>query len=153
MFTQVTRLLHLWAALVRSRKWFPVLPLSQLSSRFYQFWGFFGGAVGKESTCHAGDSWVWKIPWRSDRLPTPVFLGSSGVSDSKESAHNAGYLGSIPGLGRSPGLGRCPWRRAWLFIIHFFFFFTDLNILVFLCRVTLYSVLLESNGFWFSYFS
>ena len=28
-----------------------------------------------------------------------------GSSDSKESAHNAGDLGSIPGLGRSPGEG------------------------------------------------
>ena len=28
-----------------------------------------------------------------------------GVSDSKESACNAGNLGSIPGLGRSPGGG------------------------------------------------
>ena len=28
-----------------------------------------------------------------------------GSSDGKESAHNAGDLGSIPGLGRSPGGG------------------------------------------------
>ena len=28
-----------------------------------------------------------------------------GVSNGKESAHNAGDLGSIPGLGRSPGEG------------------------------------------------
>ena len=28
-----------------------------------------------------------------------------GGSDSKEYAHNAGDLGSIPGLGRSPGIG------------------------------------------------
>ena len=27
----------------------------------------------------------------------------SGISDSKESDHNMGDLGSIPGLGRSPG--------------------------------------------------
>ena len=33
------------------------------------------------------------------------FLGSSGGSDGKESACNAGDLGSIPGLGRSPGEG------------------------------------------------
>ena len=32
-------------------------------------------------------------------------LGSPGVSDSKESARNAGDLGSIPGSGRSPGEG------------------------------------------------
>ena len=38
-------------------------------------------------------------------IPTPVFLGSPGGSDSKESTCNAGDLGSIPGLGRSPGGG------------------------------------------------
>ena len=36
-----------------------------------------------------------------DRLPTPVFLGFSGDSTSKESACNAGDMVSIPGLGRS----------------------------------------------------
>jgi len=45
------------------------------------------------------------IPWIKDRLPTLVFLGFPGGSNSKESAHNAGDLGSIPGLGRSPGGG------------------------------------------------
>ena len=49
------------------------------------------------------DSWVWKIPWRRDRLPTPVFLGFPCGSAGKESACNVGDLGSIPGLGRSPG--------------------------------------------------
>ena len=49
--------------------------------------------------------WVGKIPWRRDRLPTPVFLGFPGGSENKESACNAGDLGSIPGLGRSPGEG------------------------------------------------
>ena len=49
------------------------------------------------------DSWVGKIPWRRDRLPTPVILGFSGGSAGKESACNVGDLGSIPGLGRSPG--------------------------------------------------
>ena len=48
------------------------------------------------------DFWVRKIPWRRDRLPTPVFLGFSGGSGGKESACNAGDLNSIPGLGRSP---------------------------------------------------
>ena len=48
---------------------------------------------------------VKKIPWRWDRLPTPVFLGFPGGSDSKESACNAGDLGLIPGLERSPGEG------------------------------------------------
>ena len=50
--------------------------------------------------------WVGKIRWRSDRLPTPVFLGFPCGSDGKESTCNAGDLGSIPGLGRSPGEGK-----------------------------------------------
>ena len=49
--------------------------------------------------------WVGKILWRRNRLPTPVFLGFLCDSPGKESAHNAGDLGSIPGL------GRFPWRR------------------------------------------
>ena len=67
-------------------------------------------SVGKEPACIAGDprfdSWVGTIPWRKDRLPTPVFLGFPGGSAGKESARNAGDLGSIPGLGRSPGEGK-----------------------------------------------
>ena len=50
--------------------------------------------------------WVRKIRWRWDRLPTPVFLGFLCCSVGKESACNAGDLGSIPGLGRSPGEGK-----------------------------------------------
>ena len=52
------------------------------------------------------DSWVGKIHWGRDRLPTPVFLGFPGGSAGKESASNAGDLGSMPGLGRSPGEGK-----------------------------------------------
>ena len=48
------------------------------------------------------DSRVRKIPWRRDRLPTPVFLGFPGGSDGRESIHNEGDLGLIPVLGRSP---------------------------------------------------
>ena len=48
------------------------------------------------------DSWVGKIPWRRDRLPTPVFMGFPDGSEGKESACNVGDLGLIPGLGRSP---------------------------------------------------
>ena len=47
------------------------------------------------------DSWVRKIPWRRDRLPTPVCLGFPGGSDSRECS--AEDLGSIPRLGRSSG--------------------------------------------------
>ena len=51
------------------------------------------------------NSWIRKISWRRERLPTPVFLGFPGDSDDKESACNAGDLDSIPGLGRCPGEG------------------------------------------------
>ena len=67
-------------------------------------------SVGKESACNAGDSGsipgFGKIPWRRDRLPTPIFLSFPGGSDGKESACNVGDLGSIPGLGRSPREGK-----------------------------------------------
>ena len=51
------------------------------------------------------NSWVRKIIWGRDRLPTPVFLVFPGGSDDKESACNAGDPGSIPGSGRSTGEG------------------------------------------------
>ena len=52
-----------------------------------------GSSVGKESTSNAGDNlWVWKMRWRRDRLPTPVFLGFPCGSAGKESACNAGDL-------------------------------------------------------------
>ena len=65
-------------------------------------------SVGKEFACERPqfDSWVGKIPWRRDVLPTPVFLGFPCGSAGKESACKAGDLGSIPGLGRSPGEGK-----------------------------------------------
>ena len=47
----------------------------------------------------------WEDPLRRDRLPTPVFLGFPGGSAGKESACNAGDMGSILGLGRSSGEG------------------------------------------------
>ena len=66
-----------------------------------------GSSVGKESTSNAGDNlWVWKMRWRRDRLPTPVFLGFPGGSAGKESALSVGDLGSVPGLGRSPEKGK-----------------------------------------------
>ena len=52
------------------------------------------------------DSWVGKIHWERDRLPTPVFLGFTCGSAGKESACNVGDLGLIPGLGRFPGEGK-----------------------------------------------
>ena len=49
---------------------------------------------------------VGKIPGKWDRLPTPVFWGFPGGSAGKESACNAGDLGSIPGLRSSLGEGK-----------------------------------------------
>ena len=37
-----------------------------------------------------------------DRLPSPVFLGFPGGSDSNKSAYDVGDLGPITGLGGSP---------------------------------------------------
>ena len=48
------------------------------------------------------DSWVRKIPWRRDRLPTPVFLVFPGGS----AACSVADLDPIPGLGRSPEKGK-----------------------------------------------
>ena len=39
-----------------------------------------------------------EVPWRTDRLPMPVFLGFPGGSAGKESSCNTGDLGLIPGL-------------------------------------------------------
>ena len=40
--------------------------------------GFPCGSAGKVSACNAGgpgfDPWVGKIPWRRERLPTPIYL-------------------------------------------------------------------------------
>ena len=38
------------------------------------------------------DSWVGKIPWIRNRLPTPVFLGFPACSDSKESTCDVAVL-------------------------------------------------------------
>ena len=48
-------------------------------------------------------------------VDTFVWMGFPGSSDSKASAHNAGDLGLIPGLGRSPGEGNGnPLQYSWL---------------------------------------
>ena len=54
-------------------------------------------------------SWVGKIRWRRDRLPTQASSGFSCSSAGKESACSVGDLGLIPELERSPGEGKgCP---------------------------------------------
>ena len=67
---------------------------------------------GKESTCQCRrqrtpcfDPWVEKVPWRRNRLPTPIFLGFPSGSDSKESTcHEADPGFNLP-PGRSLGGG------------------------------------------------
>ena len=39
------------------------------------------------------DSWIGKVPWRTDKLPTPVSLGFSCGSAGKESTCKEGDLG------------------------------------------------------------
>ena len=78
---------------------------SQECQQILRYMAFPHSSVGKELRPRL-DSWVRKIPWRRDRLPTPVFLGFPGSSAGKESTCNVGDLGSIPGLGRSPGEGK-----------------------------------------------
>ena len=80
------------------------------------------------------DSWVRKIPWRRDRLPTSVSLGFPCGSVGKESTCKAGDLGSVLGLRRSPGGGKdyplqysglenSPWSRKELDKTDFYFHF------------------------------
>ena len=64
------------------------------------------------------DSWVRKVRWRRDKLPTPVFLGFPGSSDGKESAYNAGDPDWIPGSGRSAGEGiSYPLQYSWASLV------------------------------------
>ena len=59
-----------------------------------------------------------EVPWRRDRLPTPVFLGFPCGSDGKESTCSAGDLCSISGLGSSPGEGTgYPLQYSWASLV------------------------------------
>ena len=57
--------------------------------------GFPGSSAGRTHQQHRRlqfNFWVAKIPWRKDRLHTPVFLGFPGGSDGKESTCDVGDL-------------------------------------------------------------
>jgi len=57
------------------------------------------------------NSWVRKILWRRDKLPTPVFLGFPCGSVGKESACKEGD----PGVGKIPSrTERLPTPVLWL---------------------------------------
>ena len=79
--------------------------------------GFSGGSAGKESACNAGDSssiprsgrsrgegieypLQYSRASRRDRLPTPVFLGFPGESDSKRICLQCGRPGFNPWVGK-----------------------------------------------------
>ena len=84
---------------------------SHLSSWLFYLQGFPDSSVGKERIylqCMRPwfNSWVGKIRWRSNRLPTPIFSGFPCGSAGKEFTCNSGNLGSILELGRSPGEGK-----------------------------------------------
>ena len=52
-----------------------VLVVTSFSLLILLIWGFPGGSNSKESACRAWfDSWIRKIPWRREWLPTPVYL-------------------------------------------------------------------------------
>ena len=61
------------------------------------------GSTSKESACMRRPGfhpWVWKIPWRREKLPTPVFLpaefhGSYSLWGRKESDTTEGLVPSI----------------------------------------------------------
>ena len=70
---------------------------------------FPGGSAGRSCLRRRSPGlrpWVGKIPWRRERLPTPVVLGFPCGSAGKESTCTTGAPGSVPGLGRSSGEGK-----------------------------------------------
>jgi len=80
-----------------------------ISKNFPQFVVIPDSSVGKDLPAMQEtlfNSWVGKISWRRDRLPTPVFLSFSCGSPCKESTCDAGDLGWIPRLGRSLKKGK-----------------------------------------------
>ena len=116
--------------------------------------GFPDSSVGKEFAWF--NSWLRKICWRRDRIPTPVFLSFPCGSAGKESTCNVGDLGPIPGLGRSPEEGKSyPHQysglensmdcivhgaaKSWTWLSYFQFHLT------FFCSLVLNSTAIHSN--------
>ena len=91
-------------------------------SCFSCFWlfttlGFPDSSVGKESTYNAGDPVQflgWKMPWKSDRLPSPVFLDFPCGSAGKEPACKAGDLARSLGLKDPLMKGKAPLQYSGL---------------------------------------
>ena len=73
----------------------------------------YAGFITVHSSCK--DSWILDCWLRFFSLNNSVRYGFPGGSDGKESAHNVGELGSIPGWIRSPGEGHGnPLQYSWL---------------------------------------
>ena len=98
--------------------WIVSYGMKQLTSHLYpSLWyikkGFPNNSVSKEFPCNAGDLEAWvrslvgKLPWRRERLPTPVFSGFPCGSAGKESA----CLQETWRPGFDPWVGKPPWRR------------------------------------------
>jgi len=61
--------------------------------------GFSGSSVGKEFACNARDlfdSWVGKICWRRDRLPTPVFWPGKYLHSPRSHKESVTTESSLP---------------------------------------------------------
>ena len=84
-------MMTLWSFYFQRSQWFEGLP-----------WYFSWWRICLQYRRPQLDFSVRKIPWRRDRVPTPLFWGFPGGSDGKESTCDAGDVGLIPGLGSSP---------------------------------------------------
>ena len=113
--------------------WIVSYSMKQLASHLYPSLWYIkkdlpNNSVSKESACNAGDLEAWvlslvgKLPWRRERLPIPVFLGSPCGSSGKEYACNTGDLETwVWSLGREAPLEKgkatyssvLAWRIPW----------------------------------------
>ena len=67
--------------------WFPAKPLKNLASLWVSLTAQLVKNPPTMQERPQFNSWVGKIRWRRDRLPTPVFMGFPCGSAGKESAH------------------------------------------------------------------
>ena len=108
--------------------------MAQLVKNLPEMWETWVGSLGWEDLLEKGKAthssiMAWRIPWtvqsmgsqrvRHDSVPFTSLHFTPWRFSGKESACNAGDLGSIPGLGRSPGdrngnpIHILTWRIPW----------------------------------------
>ena len=109
------------------------LVISLLYDPTVTFLGFPDSSVGKESACNAGDSssWIGKIHWRRERLPTAVFwpgeshalCGPWGCkqSDTTEWLSLSFFLTSYLTTGGTRALTVWTFVRKLMYLLFFFF--------------------------------